>query len=254
MLHYDEYGDRRHSTILLLHGAGALDTFCQQYRFADRYHLIVPHLPGAGQAAEVAYDPTQTKQALWTLLESLGNEKVGVIGHSLGGQLAVMLVSERPDRFRFAVFLSAWVNPTSTSIRPYVALSGLAASMLRQPWLVRLQGRYWHYTEAQSAALVRDAGKMTGRVYRSFFANTLDIATLPSYRQVELPMLAVCGGRETRDMRASLRLLGQNPRCQTLMLPGAGHDFPMRQADRLNPILEAYIESHTSPCHSCEVP
>ena len=28
MLHYDEYGSKENPAILLLHGAGALDTFC----------------------------------------------------------------------------------------------------------------------------------------------------------------------------------------------------------------------------------
>ena len=48
MLYYDEYGNKENPTILLLHGAGALDTFCRQYCFSDKYHLVVPHLAGAG--------------------------------------------------------------------------------------------------------------------------------------------------------------------------------------------------------------
>ena len=51
MLYYDEYGSKENPTIMLLHGAGALDTFCRQYCFSDKYHLIVPHLAGAGKAA-----------------------------------------------------------------------------------------------------------------------------------------------------------------------------------------------------------
>lgn len=35
MLYYDEYGKRDNPTILLLHGAGALDTFCNQYFLAE---------------------------------------------------------------------------------------------------------------------------------------------------------------------------------------------------------------------------
>lgn len=41
MIHFDEYGNRDNPTILLLHGAAALDTFCGQYGFAEEYHLIV---------------------------------------------------------------------------------------------------------------------------------------------------------------------------------------------------------------------
>lgn len=42
MLKYNEYGDSKNPTILLLHGAGAYDTFSGQYGFAEKYHLIVP--------------------------------------------------------------------------------------------------------------------------------------------------------------------------------------------------------------------
>ena len=60
MLHYDEYGSRENPTVLLLHGAGALDTFCSQYCFSDKYHLVVPHLAGAGKAAAEIYEPEKT--------------------------------------------------------------------------------------------------------------------------------------------------------------------------------------------------
>lgn len=90
MLHYDEYGSPNHPTILLLPGAGALDTFNQQYVFADSYRLLVLHLPGSGKASGVVYDPHKTTQELLELIQSL-HQKVGVIGHSLGAQIAVRL-------------------------------------------------------------------------------------------------------------------------------------------------------------------
>lgn len=150
MIYYDEYGSKDNPAILMLHGAGALDTFCQQYRFSDRYHLIVPHLPGAGKVAEEVYDPEKTKQALYELIASLKKDRIGLIGHSLGGQLAVMLVSERPELFDFAVFLSAWVCPKPDTIKMYCSLSGAAAKILHLSWLVRFQGKYWNYTEEQA--------------------------------------------------------------------------------------------------------
>ena len=95
MLCYDEYGNRENPTILMLHGAGALDTFSRQYCFSEKYHLVVPHLPGAGKAADQVYEPEKTKQALYTLIAGLNKEKIGLIGHSLGGQR--MGQSEAPN-------------------------------------------------------------------------------------------------------------------------------------------------------------
>ena len=111
MLYYDEYGNKENPTILLLHGAGALDTFCRQYCFSDKYHLVVPHLAGAGKAAAEIYEPEKTVEELFTVIKTLHKNRIGVIGHSLGGQIAIMLVSKNPELFNFAVFLSAWVNP-----------------------------------------------------------------------------------------------------------------------------------------------
>ena len=242
MTDYLEFGDRGNPTILLLHGAGALDTFREQYCLADRYHLIVPHLRGAGSAAGQSYEPEAQVKELWELIDCLGKERIGVIGHSLGAQIAVMLVSQHPERFSFAVFLSAWVNPRPKTVGMYCSLAGISAKMLHWGALVRLQGRYWHYTAEQAEYMAAYSKRVTPEVYRSFFANTLNLKTLPGYANVKIPMLAICGSREVRDMKASLRLLGENPNCRTMIFPKASHDFPMRCARRLNPILIEFLE------------
>lgn len=52
------------------------------------------------------------------------------------------------------------------------------------------------------------------------------------------------GSREVADMKRSVRLLGKNPCCQTLLLKGANHGFPMRKAAVLNPIPETFFARH----------
>lgn len=240
-MHYDEYGSKENPTILLLHGAGALDTFCRQYSFSDKYHLVIPHLAGAGKTVAEIYEPEKTVQELFALIKTVHKKQIGVIGHSLGGQIAIMLVSKQPELFNFAIFLSAWVNPNPKTIQIYCSLAGLSAKMLHWRWLVRLQGKYWNYTEEQTDKMVEYSKRITTQVYRSFFSNTLDLTKLPKYQTVTIPMLAICGSREVSDMKISLKLLAQNPNCRTLILKGANHDFPMRNANQLNPILQKFI-------------
>ncbi|MDO4292543.1 MAG: alpha/beta hydrolase [Eubacteriales bacterium] len=243
MLYYDEYGNRGNPTILLLHGAGALDTFCEQYCFSDKYHLVVPHLAGAGKAAAEVYDPQKTVEELFALVKSLHKKRIGVIGHSLGGQIAILLVSKRPELFHFAVFLSAWVNPRPTTIRLYCSLAGLSVKMLHWKWLVQIQGKYWNYTKEQTDTMAEYSQRITTQGYISFFSNTLDLSKLPEYQAIAIPMLAICGSREVKSMKTSLTLLAQNPSCQTMVLQGVGHDFPMRNAKQLNPVLKKFIRT-----------
>ena len=176
MLYYDEYGNKENPTILLLHGAGALDTFCRQYCFSDKYHLVVPHLAGAGKAAAEIYEPEKTVEELFTVIKTLHKNRIGVIGHSLGGQIAIMLVSKNPELFNFAVFLSAWVNPKPKTIRMYCSLAGLSAKMLHWRWLVQFQGKYWNYTKKQADNMAEYSKQITPLVYHSFFSNTLDLS------------------------------------------------------------------------------
>ncbi|MGN0536998.1 MAG: alpha/beta fold hydrolase [Acutalibacteraceae bacterium] len=244
MIYFDEYGNRENPTILMLHGAAALDTFCQQYCLSEKYHLVVPHLPGAGKAANEVYEPKKTKQELYELIEKLHKNKIGVIGHSLGGQIAVMLVSERPELFSFAVFLSAWVNPKASDIKMYCKLAKVSATILHWKWLVHTQGKYWNYTTEQANYMVEYSKQITPQVYRSFFTDTLNLSELSTYPSVCVPMYAICGSKEVKDMKVSLNLLAENPHCKTMILQNAGHDFPMRNAKELNQILKDIISTY----------
>ena len=241
MIHFDAYGDKNNQVLLLLHGAAATDTFCQQYYLANKYYVVVPHLYGAGESIEMTYEPHQMKSALWELIDTLGKEPLIVMGHSLGAQLAIMLVCERPTLFSKAIFLSAWINPTPQSIGNYCKMARWTAKMLHWGWLVHFQAQYWHYTKEQANYMVAYSKQLTGAQYEAFFKHTLHLKNYPEYSSLMLPMLAICGEREVEAMKESLRLLGANKQCRALTLKGAGHDFPMRKAKVLNPFIEDFL-------------
>ena len=106
---------------------------------------------------------------------------------------------------------------------------------------MRFQGRYWNYTKKQADNMAEYSKRLTLPVYRSFFSNTLELSKLPEYQAVTIPMLAICGSKEVGDMKTCLALLAKNPSCQTMILQGASHDFPMRNAKQLNPMLEKFV-------------
>lgn len=241
MIHFDEYGDRHNPTILLLHGATAVDTFTQQYQALHNYHLVVPHLYGAGESVTVPYEPNKLIKEIIALIQSLNKPQIIVMGHSIGAQLAVMLVSKHPELFSRAVFLSAWVIPNEKSIRMYCKTAPLTVKLLRYKWIVNMQAKYWNYTKKQAQYMADYAQKLTVENYQAFFKQTLNIKDFPQFYDVKIPMLAICGQRESKDIKNSLALLAQHPCCETIVLSKAGHDFPMRCAAELNPILERFL-------------
>ena len=244
MIYFDEYGNQDNPTLLMLHGAGAVHTFTQQYGFQEKYHLIVPHIYGNGKEAAQPYNPEAVIAALVELIESLGKEKIHIMGHSLGGELAVALVSNYPDYFDKAIFLSAWVCATEKSVANYVKMAKFSAFALKFRFLLKWQAKYWHYTEDQTEFLLTYGPQITKENYIAFFANRVKLDDLEGYPDVKFPILAICGQNETKEIINSIEELGKrNPMCETVILPDASHDYPLRNAEDLNPILLEFLGS-----------
>ena len=54
-MHYYEYGKENDKTIVFLHGANFVHSFGRQYPLAEKYHLIIPHIMGYGDAVSYTH-------------------------------------------------------------------------------------------------------------------------------------------------------------------------------------------------------
>jgi pimeloyl-ACP methyl ester carboxylesterase len=88
--------------LVFLHGAGTAAGFDTLLPLAERFRLILPNHPGFGASAD---DPSidsihDYKLHYLDLFEQLGLEEVSLVGHSMGGYLAVTLAIEQTYRVR----------------------------------------------------------------------------------------------------------------------------------------------------------
>lgn len=105
-LHVREFGEQRAGAppILMIHGlAGQLShyTYGVAGRLAERHRVIVVDRPGSGystRAPETAADLSTQAAALAALIRTLGLGKTFVVGHSLGGAVALTLAQEHPEQ------------------------------------------------------------------------------------------------------------------------------------------------------------
>jgi len=98
------------TTLLLLHGYGeSLLAFRALFdQLATRYRVVAVDLPGFGVSdkPEGPYDHETMAATLWDFLEEHIHGSVVVVGHSLGGQLAVDLALNHPDRIVALVLIA----------------------------------------------------------------------------------------------------------------------------------------------------
>ncbi|MFN8569370.1 MAG: alpha/beta fold hydrolase [Kouleothrix sp.] len=97
--------------VLLVHGWGGSGRYWRgtAERLREHFDVIVPDMPGVGRSLPVRrpYDMPMHAAALVALLRHLQIERAHVIGHSMGGGIAILLAAQQPR------WSSGWCRPRS---------------------------------------------------------------------------------------------------------------------------------------------
>lgn len=119
-------GGRDGPPVVLVHGLGgsASNWYALTALLAPRYRLLVPELPGHGASAPLPAASTLAPYAdrVAALAEREGCLPAVVVGHSLGGLIAIRLAVRRPGAVR-AVVVAGAAGISSTSRRAQKALA-----------------------------------------------------------------------------------------------------------------------------------
>ncbi|BBP82148.1 MULTISPECIES: alpha/beta fold hydrolase [unclassified Pseudomonas] len=112
---YYEGGPASGETIVMVHGFGAnKDNWLRMARhFTERYHVIVPDLPGFGDSSRPAgsYDVGTQAERLASFIATLGAGKVHLVGNSMGGHIVALYAARYPQQVRsLALFDNAGIT------------------------------------------------------------------------------------------------------------------------------------------------
>ncbi len=111
-IHYERVG--KGPDVVLIHGIGGhLATW--HFKIVpllwDRYNTLTYDLRGHGysEMTETGYTPTELATDLVQLLDALDIEKVDVVGHSFGGDIALYFAYYYPERVNNVVLIEALI-------------------------------------------------------------------------------------------------------------------------------------------------
>lgn len=140
-LTYVDHGDG--PPVLLVHGmAGSWETWLANIvGLAEQHRVIAVDLPGFGDSEPLVEDDDFEGyvRALQGLLDELGVPSVAVIGHSLGGLVALSLASLAPERVRCVVLVSGGgVTLSRTRLLAIQVAFWLLAAVLALPGVHRV--------------------------------------------------------------------------------------------------------------------
>ena len=217
-------------------------------RLADRYTVVAPDLLGHGDSAAVRGDYSLGAHAcsIRDLLTTIGIDRATIVGHSLGGGIAMQFFYQFPQRVeRLALISSGGLGHEVSPMLRGAALPGAALGI----WLVA--NRRVREAIDRAGGAMRAAGSRKGiylqaiaRAMRPVQEAAARRAFLQTLRAVidvrgqkvsavdrlyllgELPTLIVWGERDnTIPIEHGLATAAQIPNCRFATLPKAAH-FP----------------------------
>lgn len=264
--HLDLHGERvayidegQGEVLMLLHGmAGSSASWRSVIRPLSRqFRVVAPDLPGHGESTKPRSDYSLGAFAvlLRDLLDELGVTAATIVGHSLGGGIAMQFMYQHPDYTRRLILIgSGGLGPdVGLTLRLLSAPGAELIMPIIAPQPVLTAGeRFWSWL--RNAGIESPRGEEIWRSYstladaptRQAFLRTL--RSVVDYRgqavsalnrltaRTDLPIMAIWGEKDAIiPVRHAYAARGARPDIRLEVLPGVGH-FP--QVERPTEVVE----------------
>ena len=232
-----ELGRENNSIIVMLHGANFVHSFGRQYPLADQFHIIVPHIMGFGEEADRVFDAEVCTNEIADFIAGF-DQKVLLVGFSLGAQLAFKLISEHPELFYSAVLVSPWLNKTEASIREAIKINEKQLVSLKKKWLCNCIGIMNGLPGNARQEFVGWMQNVKVETIRNSVDNGISFESEPQFADVPFPVVALAGGKEQKEVIDSVKKMAEiNPHCRYEIWEKAAHNIPPVFAKEFNSLL-----------------
>jgi pimeloyl-ACP methyl ester carboxylesterase len=231
--------------LVLVHGVGCDHSFMapQFDAFAGAHRVVAVDLRGHGRSDKPQQDytiPAFADDLAWVLRE-LGLERTVVVGHSMGGAVALELAAERPDLLAGVVLLDTAVLPAPNvwaGVQPVVA--ALKTPAYREAARRFFAEAFFLPTDnAERKAAVLAAMLATPRhVLASAFENIFAWDSARAAARCRVPTLYVASTHPRGDV------LRFGEACPTLVhgqIIGSGHFLQLEVPEQVNAMIRRFL-------------
>ena len=245
-MRYVEYGNQNPETIILLHGGGLS---WWNYRdvaqlLSDRFHVVLPILDGhADSAAPFTSIEDNAARIIAHIDEYFGGNILAVGGLSLGGQIAVEMLTQRPDICRFALLESTLVKPSKLTHALIKPTFGMSYGLIKHKRFAKMQAAYLGIPQKLFDDYYRDTCKISKEDMIAFLESNSAYSIKPALRDAQAKVHIVFGSKEQSSIRTSGKLLNHTIPGSTLeILPGYNHgDLSLNHPEQYAQILLTLI-------------
>ena len=262
-MHYVDLGRQDAQAVVMVHGYGDSSyAFSRTVRplLAAGFRVVALDQAGLGRS-EIPPEPfvysveNQARQVL-ALADRLGLRRFHLVGHSMGGGVALYIAWKHPERLRSVVPIApASFNPAGAlSVLGRLPVAGLVEPLFRR-WVIRTALLdVTHDDRKVSEAMVDEYARVTRKkgfmrvlmlMVAQYFSDQHEAMTR-AFATIRTPMLIVWG-EEDRWLPCwrGGELASQVPGALYVRVPAAGHMVHMERPEVVNPFLLKFLQIHS---------
>ena len=244
-----EFGKQNKDRVLLLHGGGlSWWNYRKEAKLMEKdYHVILPVLDGhAGSDTPFTTIENNAASLISYIDLHFGGQVTVLGGLSLGGQVALEMLSRRPDICRFALIESAPVKPSKLTHALIGPTFGMSYGLIKQRWFARMQAAYLGIPKECFEDYYRDTCAITKADMIAFLKANCAYEIKPGLRETTAKTKIVAGSREQKSILDSAKLLHSTISGSRLeLLPGLRHgDLSINNPEKYALILKEWREQN----------
>lgn len=258
---YSDSGSRN-STLVFLHGLGLNRNFWSStIANLHSHRCIAIDLPGHGESHHIATNGSMTSYvaAVREVIEKQNLTEVTLVGHSMGGQIAMILALQMPSVVSKLVLVCAAGIETFTTDEAE-KLKSITNQIYANPISDDVLSRTFYHANAEIRALLmhehvvhqRGNFRHLSTLITSSVAGMLNEPVFPFLKQITQPVLMINGAMDTaipnRWLHPQLTLMElqatakrEIKNCESVLMPMAGHYLAVDQPNDLAQKIISFV-------------
>jgi pimeloyl-ACP methyl ester carboxylesterase len=235
---YTQGGLKSDSTpILLLHGWGiSAEPYHEILNLlAEQHFVLAPDLPSFGRSSYPNLIPDYDSYAkfLLSFLDALNLQQVHLVGHSLGGGIAITLSALAPDRVKSLVLVDSTGNPSVSLLE---AIPRRAFEMTAQLLLPKLKLKLADIPQVFSHNVLFNTGNVIQALLLSLLVDLKHL--LPS---IQAPCLLLWSEKDlTTPLSAAQEMAAKIPDSRLTTVEEGWHEWGLWYPEKITSIMLAF--------------
>ena len=242
-----EFGKQNRDTVFLLHGGGlSWWNYREVATLLEKdYHVMLPVLDGHADSDTTFTTIEDNAARLISYIDiNFGGQVVILGGLSLGGQITLEILRQRPDICRYALIESALVKPSKLTAALIDPTFGMSYGLIKQRWFAKMQADYLGIPKELFEDYYRDTCAITKADMIAFLKANCTYKIKAGLAETTAKVKIVAGSREQNNILNSAKLIYQAiPGSQLEILPGLRHgDLSINHPERYVQMLKEWRE------------